>query len=425
MEDHLRPSRDPSGLAVARVGSLVKTGMASEPYRLVDPQEVVLAEVALFFAEIQATGRSSATIRSYGMDLLRWYRFLWAVDVPWNRATRAEARDFSRWLQLGDKPERVHWRLQRQGVAEPRPSKAGPAPGAPNSVTGKRAPGLKYAPSTRAHSETVLRTFYDFHRDEGTGPILNPFPLDRARGSRRTNEHHNPMELFKDERRGRYRPVVPKRVPRRIPDEQFNQLFASLRHNRDRALLAFWVSTGARAQELLSCRQRDALPGEQLIGVIRKGSRAYQQLPASADAFVWLRLSQEEAWRAGVPRGRAEPLWWTLRQPWRPLQYPAARAMFGRVNELLGANWTLHDLRHTASYRMARDPQMPLTDVQWVLGHAQLSTTQIYLQASSDEVIATVLAHHARQQDLRDNPPPEPTSSYSPDSMRILFGGGR
>ncbi len=51
-------------------------------------------------------------------------------------------------------------------------------------------------------------------------------------------------------------------------------------------------------------------------------------------------------------------------------------AMFNRANAALGANWSLHDLRHTAAYRMARDPQMPLTDVQWVLGHAHLSTTQ-------------------------------------------------
>ena len=42
--------------------------------------------------------------------------------------------------------------------------------------------------------------------------------------------------------------------------------------------------------------------------------------------------------------------------------------MFNRANAALGANWSLHDLRHTAAYRMARDPQMPLTDVQWVLG---------------------------------------------------------
>ena len=29
---------------------------------------------------------------------------------------------------------------------------------------------------------------------------------------------------------------------------------------------------------------------------------------------------------------------------------------------------------------MARDPQMPITDVQWVLGHAHLTTTQQYLR---------------------------------------------
>jgi hypothetical protein len=45
--------------------------------------------------------------------------------------------------------------------------------------------------------------------------------------------------------------------------------------------------------------------------------------------------------------------------------------MFNRANSLLGTNWTLHDLRHTAAYRLARDPKMPLTDVQWVLGHAR------------------------------------------------------
>ena len=50
--------------------------------------------------------------------------------------------------------------------------------------------------------------------------------------------------------------------------------------------------------------------------------------------------------------------------------------MFTRASAALGANWSLHDLRHTAAYRMARDPAMPLTDVQWVLGHAHLSTTQ-------------------------------------------------
>ena len=80
----------------------------------------------------------------------------------------------------------------------------------------------------------------------------------------------------------------------------------------------------------------------------------------------------------------------------RPLRYDAARAMFNRANAVLGANWSLHDLRHTAAYRMARDPQMPLTDVQWVLGHAHLSTTQRYLNPVTEDVVAELLAYHAR-----------------------------
>src|SRR5205807_2475206 len=73
-------------------------------------------------------------------------------------------------------------------------------------------------------------------------------------------------------------------------DERFSQVFAQLRS--DRALVAFWVSTGARAAELLGARGGDVDPGQQLITVVRKGSRVVQQLPASADAFVWLRLYQ-------------------------------------------------------------------------------------------------------------------------------------
>lgn len=215
---------------------------------------------------------------------------------------------------------------------------------------------------------------------------------------------------------------MPHRLPRRIPDDRFNELFAALRHNRDRALLAFWVSNGARASELLTSRQRDALPGEQLLGVIRKGTRAFQQLPSSPDAFVWLRLYQEEAWRAGVPRGAHEALWWTLRRPFRPLGYHAACTTLNRFNELLGSNWTLHDLRHTAAYRTARDPELAMTDVQWVLGHAHLTTTQIYLPAGRDEIVEAVRAHHERQT-RQAQLPSIPAVGYRPESLNDLFGG--
>ena len=92
---------------VARVGRLVATGEHGEPYRLVDASDAVVEPAAVFLRELLAAGRSAATLRSYGMDLLRWWRFLHAVDVGWDRATRVEARDFSCWIQLTVKQRRL------------------------------------------------------------------------------------------------------------------------------------------------------------------------------------------------------------------------------------------------------------------------------------------------------------------------------
>ena len=228
------------------------------------------------------------------------------------------------------------------------------------------------------------------------------------------------MEPFRKERAGLFRPRVVERVPRHIPEDKFNEVFAHLGSDRDRALVAFWVSTGARASELLGATRGDADPGQQLITVIRKGSRALQQLPASPDAFIWLRLYQARL-EGLVPAGRDQPLWWTLRRPFRALSYHAAYRMFTRVTAALGADWTPHDLRHTAAYRMARDPNMPLADVQWILGHAQLTTTQIYVSPLPEDVISSVIAFHQRRAAPAPPPPPSP---YRPESLTVLFGTG-
>jgi len=399
--------RDLGSLVVAQVGSLRETGDPWQPWRLVDPDGGDVEGVSVFLADLQAAGRSTATLRSYGMDLLRWFRFLWALEVAWDRATGVEARDFSRWLQVAGKQARVHWRRRGDaGNASPAPASAGAA----------------YSTSVQAHSETVLRGFYDFHRDAGSGPVLNPFPLDRSRGGTRANAHHNPMEPFRQQRSGRYRPKLAARVPRAVPDEEFNEIFARLTSHRDRALVAFYVSTGARASELLSATVGGVDPGRQLISVVRKGSRITQELPASTDAFVWLRLYQV-LMQGLIPRGSRQPLWWTLRPPIRPLTYHGAHRMFERVNERVGTSATLHSLRHTAAYRMAEDPGLPLTDVQSVLGHAQLTTTQIYLTPRKEDVIRRVLAHHAEQtRRVAERVTPPTAPGYLPETLEVLFG---
>jgi integrase len=399
------PSRDLAGMVVPQVGRLVTTGDPWVAFRVVDADGREVEAVRAYFEDLQAAGRSAATLRSYGMDLLRWFRFCWAAGVAWDRATRVEARDFCRWLLVAGKPSRPHWR---------RPEEM-PVPASTREA---------YAPSVRAHSETVLRGFYDFHLDAGSGPIINPFPLDRSRRGRRAHAHRNPMEPVRNERAGLYRPTVPARIPRSVPDGEFNEIFARLPSHRDRALVAFYVSTGARASELLSATQSDIDPGRHIIAVIRKGSRVVQELPASTDAFVWLRLYQMEM-EGVIPRGRRLPLWWTSHRPVRPLTYHAAHRMFERASEAAGSRARLHALRHTAAYRMAEDPGLPLTDVQFVLGHALLTTTQLYLTPRKEDVIRRVLAHHAEQaRKATERAVPLPAPGYRPETLEVLFGTG-
>jgi hypothetical protein len=108
------------------------------------------------------------------------------------------------------------------------------------------------------------------------------------------------------------------------------------------------------------------------------------------------------------------------------------RAVLRRANIALGANWTLHDLRHTAAMRMQNDPNMRLSDIQTILGHASILTTQKYLRPRDAEVFAHAQAHFERlrnggaamdTKDAEDAPVLAP--GYSASDMEELFGGGQ
>ena len=251
--------------------------------------------------------------------------------------------------------------------------------------------------------------------------MLNPFPLDprrRAAGRMRTT-----TRWTSGRRSGRA--ATGRRCRSgsrgRSRTSWFNKLFAALPSDRDRALVAFWISTGARASELLGMRQCDFDPGEQLISVVRKGTRAVQQLPASADAFVWLRLYQQELLRRG-PAGPAAAGVVDAAPAVSAADLPRG-APDVRAGQRL-ARRGLDAARPAAQCgaRMARDPELRLTDVQWVMGHAHLTTTEIYLTPTRDEVIEGVLAHHARQSRGREAPAAAAAPGYDPQSLAVLFG---
>jgi hypothetical protein len=68
---------------------------------------------------------------------------------------------------------------------------------------------------------------------------------------------------------------------------------------------------------------------------------------------------------------------------------------------------------------------MPLTDVQWVLGHAHLSTTELYLSPLPEDVIAGVLAFHQRRAGQQAGPSRPAPAGYRAESLNVLFGPGQ
>ncbi|WP_367325837.1 hypothetical protein [Streptomyces sp. HUAS ZL42] len=129
-------------------------------------------------------------------------------------------------------------------------------------MTGKWYAGENYAAGTRRHARAVIRSFYEYHRDMHGRPLLNPFPNTKRAEDEHLKAPHNPMHAFKHPaRRAPYQPKEPRRTPRGIPDQAFNELFAALPSHRDRALVALYISAGPRASEFLGVSRDRVSPG--------------------------------------------------------------------------------------------------------------------------------------------------------------------
>ena len=242
----------------------------------------------------------------------------------------------------------------------------------------------------------------------------------QSRHGRRIEAHHNPLEPFRLHRRGAYRQKQSDPEPRTVPDDVIEDLFAALGCNRDRALFSMFLSSGARAAEMLGMTIGDVHPGEGRIYVQSKGLGGVKQAcPASPEAFSWLALYLGELAQGGHRPEPDEPVWWTRRGPLRPLTYTALRAVLNRINARIGANVCLHDLRHTLCQRLVDDPGLSLVDAQQVMRHRRITTTSGYLRPRTDEVIAKVHEHYTRPK-----LPPRPLTgwTYDPDDLADVFG---
>ena len=168
-----------------------------------------------------------------------------------------------------------------------------------------------------------------------------------------------------------------KASARAIPDQLWAEIFDSLQHDRDRAIICLLVSSGSRAQELLTMRGEDVDWGRQRVRLVCKGTRAESWVAASPEFFRWL-----AAYLTKRSRLLADsPLWVTLRRPERRLGYTALRAIITRVNEKLGTNVTAHDFRHTCALRLASDTNISLGIFKHTLGTTLPTTESILLRS--------------------------------------------
>jgi integrase/recombinase XerD len=354
---------------------------------VLDDDHCPVAHIESYLIDFWACGNSEASCRSYAFDLLRWHRHLRLEQVAWDRATRDTVRDFVLSCRQ-------------------------PSALAPRVLSAR----------TINHNLAVVGGFYAFHIAHQRGPLINPVPERRATHHRGHDADAGQERSFQGDRRADLRQRVPNSLPRALREQQVTDLVGLLRHPRDRALVEFYLSSAARPSELLGLQFEDVDAGQQLIIVTRKGTRSRQAIPASSAAFIWLRLYQDTLPAdAQVP---GSPIWWTLRRPLRPLTYDAARAILRRLDDELGSHIRLHDLRHTAAALMARDQSLSLPDVQRVLGHANLSTTQHYVRQQDVDLLARI-AEHLSERSKPMAPPETPKLRYESADLTELLGDGQ
>lgn len=385
----------------------VRAGVtASLPFVVVDGHGEEVEPFSAFLRDLMLTDMSPLTARSYAQDLLRWWRLLLVLEVEWDRASRADVEVLVGWMRSADNPQRNR---------NPSPLTSEPTSTSEPSVnhrTGKRALGLGYAPATINHALSVLSSFYTFHAQFGRGPVANPVPASSARRARLA--HRSPLEPPAQHHRAPLRQKSAELVPRSIPDDLATELLAAMRSTRDRALLALFLSTGARASELLGVTGDRVDWTRQQLWVISKGTRAVQPVPTSPEALRLLAVYFDER---GTPAAE-EVIWRTLRGQPRPLSYFAARRVLQRANDLLGTDWTLHDLRHTTIERMTADPNLTLEDVMAVTRHQHVTSLDPYLRPRVEEVFDRLQQHYAAP-----SPATTPTPGYDADDFKTVFGG--
>jgi integrase/recombinase XerD len=237
------------------------------------------------------------------------------------------------------------------------------------------AEGVAMGAASAARIVVAVRTFHRFAARDGMAAV------DPAR-------HVRP-------------PAIPKRLPKALPYEEVQALIDAAgdldtpEGLRDRALLEFLYGTGTRVSEAVDLDVDDIDLAELTVVVTGKGSKQ-RMLPVgglAADAVTAYLVRGRPALAA---RGRGTPRLF-VNTLGRPLSRQSAYGVIQQAAARAGitAKVSPHTLRHSfATHLLERGADVRV--VQELLGHASVTTTQIYTMVTVDTLREVYATSHPR-----------------------------
>jgi integrase/recombinase XerD len=200
-------------------------------------------------------------------------------------------------------------------------------------------------------------------------------------------------------------PGVPRGLPKALTEEQVTRLIDAVAGDtavarRDRAILEVLYGCGIRISELTGLSLGDVDLDASIMRVFGKGSKE-RVVPLGRFAARAL-----DAWLSAPGRGALEPERWRRRDDSDAvflnarggrLSRQGAWGVVHKYGEIVGLTDVLtpHVLRHSCATHML-DHGADIRTVQELLGHASISTTQIYTKVANDRLVQVYLDAHPR-----------------------------
>ena len=256
-----------------------------------------------------------------------------------------------------------------------------------------RRRGTTIEPAGADHVARYLLTL----RQAGLGPRSVARHLSAVRGLYRFLVREG--RLGRDPTEHLEGPRPPRRLPRTLSPKEAAALVESPALDdraglRDRALLELLYATGMRASECLALRIEDLNLAAGYVIPTGKGDRQ-RLVPVGAQALHWVRVYLKTARPSLVKR--VDPGTLFVNRAGRRLSRQGLWGIIKKAARRAGVRTAVspHTLRHSfASHLLERGAD--LRSIQAMLGHADISTTQIYTRLPSSAVREMYRRFHPR-----------------------------